>query len=119
MRVTIEQAAGICHEVNRIWCEANGDFSQPTWSEAPRHVRKSAENGVHFRLQNPTAPNRASHDNWMQFKLMEGWTAGPIKDYAKKTHPNLVPWESLPPEEQVKDGLFSRVVHVLRPFITD
>src|SRR5687768_16195858 len=60
-----ELVARICHEVNRAWCEFNGDTSQPSWGDAPEWQRLSAINGVRFHRANPDAGDSASHDSWM------------------------------------------------------
>jgi hypothetical protein len=31
----IEEIAKVAHEVNRAYCQALGDFSQPKWEDAP------------------------------------------------------------------------------------
>lgn len=31
-----EEIAQACHAVNRAYCQALGDFSQPVWNEAPQ-----------------------------------------------------------------------------------
>lgn len=44
------------------------------------------------------------HDRWMQDRVRKGWKFGPgAKDEARKTHPNLVPWEALSKEDKQKD----------------
>ncbi|MFO8035829.1 MAG: NAD-binding protein [Anaerolineales bacterium] len=48
------------------------------------------------------------HELWRQNFIQEGWRWGPEKDPEKKTHPNLVPWEELPPSEREKNGKFIR-----------
>lgn len=49
------EIARVCHEVNRAYCAALGDLSQPPWADAPEWQRKSALNGVAFALCNPVA----------------------------------------------------------------
>ncbi len=44
-----------CHEANKVWCEANGDFSQKHWYASEGWQQDSAINGVKFRLENPNA----------------------------------------------------------------
>lgn len=70
--MTPEQTAELCHEVNRAYCEAIGDFSQPTWAEAPDWQRASAIAGVNFHLNNPAASASASHESWLKRKSCRG-----------------------------------------------
>lgn len=105
------RTARVAHEVNRVWCEFNGDASQPSWQDAPAWQRDSAIAGVAFHRANPDAGDSASHDSWMAQKVADGWTHGDVKDPEAKTHPCMVPFDQLPPEQQFKDRLFRTVVH--------
>lgn len=100
-----------CHAANAAWCEYGGDTSQKPWAEAPDWQRDSAIVGVEFHLANPDAGDAASHERWMEHKLAAGWKFGAVKDEKKKTHPCLVPFDQLPPEQQFKDRLFRTLVH--------
>lgn len=102
--------AQICHEANRALCLAFGDDSQVPWDEAPEWQRLSAVKGVRFVLANPDAGPEANHNNWMRDKLDDGWTWGEVKDSTVKTHPCLVPFVELPPEQQAKDHVFRAIV---------
>jgi hypothetical protein len=102
--------ARVCHEVNRVWCEYNGDTSQPAWEDAPKWQQDSAIAGVRFVVGNPEAGDSASHESWMREKVTEGWVYGEVKDPEAKTHPCMVPFEELPPEQQFKDRLFRTIV---------
>lgn len=106
-------AARTAHEVNRVWCELLGDGSQPTWADAPAWQRASALLGVEFHLANPDAGDSGSHDSWMAEKVATGWVYGRVKapDATPPTHPCMVPFEELPPEQQFKDRLFRTIVH--------
>ena len=115
--MTIEQIARICHEANRALCAATGDPSQVTWEEAPEWQRSSAFHSVRFHLEHPEAPASASHDAWMREKVESGWRHGEVKDPEARTHPSLVPFEQLKPEEQAKDHLFRGIVRALAPFV--
>lgn len=106
----ITQIASFCHEMNRIWCEANGDHSQKTWEEAEQWQKESAIAGVRFALLNPDAPISAQHDAWMADKIADGWVYGEIKDAEKKTHPCIVPFDELPVFQQKKDEIFRKTV---------
>lgn len=105
-----EDTARIAHEVNRAWCSFNGDDSQPSWDDAPGWQKESAVNGVHFIIENPEAGDHASHENWFAVKQNEGWEYGPIKCPETKTHPCMVGYDELPPQQQFKDRLFRTVV---------
>ncbi len=106
--------AQICHEANRAYCATIGDFSQPSWANAPDWQKNSAINGVNFHLDNPDALPSQSHDNWLAEKVADGWKYGPVKDPAKKEHPCCVPYDQLPPEQRRKDALFIAVVNACR-----
>jgi len=109
-----EQIARVCHEVNRAYCEALGDMSQPAWKDAPQWQRDSAMMGVKLHSDNNVGPE-ASHESWMAQKVSEGWVYGPTKDPKAKTHHCIVPFDTLPREQQAKDFIFRAVVHALRP----
>ena len=43
---------------------------------------------------------RQVHITWMQGRLDEGWTFGPVRDDRLKTHPCLVEYDELPERER-------------------
>lgn len=107
------EIARVAHQVNRALCMAFGDYTQPEWRDAPEWQRESAVKGVEFRLGNPDAPISAQHEQWMSEKLQAGWKYGEVKDAEEKTHPCLVPFAVLPPEQRAKDWVFAAVVWAL------
>lgn len=109
----MDRIARVCHEVNKAYCEALGDNSQPTWEDAPAWQRESARMGVDLHLMGNFGPE-ASHISWMNQKLEDGWTYGPVKDPEAKQHPCMVPFDQLPREQQAKDYIFRAVVHALK-----
>lgn len=113
MLITKEEIARACHEVNRAYCQALGDTSQPAWEDAPEWQRASARLGVELHVSGDHGPE-ASHESWMKQKLEEGWKYGPVKDPERKEHHCIVPFDQLPREQQAKDFLFRAVVHVLK-----
>ena len=48
------------------------------------------------------------HEVWAKNRLAEGWTYGPKRDDAKKTHPGLVPYEELSESEKDYDRATSQ-----------
>jgi hypothetical protein len=103
-----------CHEANKVWCEANNDFSQKHWYACEGWQQDSAIEGVKFRLANPDAKEDAQHNAWMESKIKDGWVYGEVKDAEKKTHPCLVPFDKLPGFQQKKDRLFCAIVDALK-----
>jgi hypothetical protein len=112
-RARIDRIARVCHEVNRAYCAALGDNSQPAWDDAPSWQRESVRMGVDLHLMGDFGPE-ASHLSWMNEKYNTGWVYGEVKDPEKKEHPCLVPFDQLPKEQQAKDYIFRAVVHALR-----
>ena len=106
----VHAIARVCHEANRAWCEINGDESQRPWALADGWQTQSAIRGVMFRLENPRAPDSATHDAWSADKISEGWRYGEVKDPSARTHPCLVPFDELPAEQRMKDVLFGALV---------
>ena len=109
---SMDQIAKVAHEVNRAYCQALGDNSQPSYEDAPEWQRASARMGVDLHTMGNFGPE-ASHISWMKQKLDEGWKYGPVKDPEKKEHPCIVPFDQLPVEQQAKDHLFRGVVHAV------
>ena len=109
----IERVARVVHEINRAYCTALGDLSQPAWEEAPDWQRDSAVASVKFHLANPDAGPDHTHNEWLAEKERTGWKYGPVKDAEYKEHPCCVPYEQLPVEQKAKDFLLRAVVHAL------
>lgn len=105
----IEFAAEIAHNVNRGYCIALGDNSQPLWKDAPDWQKKSAINGVKAHLENDLTPEQ-SHESWLAEKVADGWKYGPVKNPDTKEHPCFIPYNELPLEQRTKDYLFKAVV---------
>lgn len=108
------QIAMVCHEVNRAYCAALGDDSQPPWELAPEWQKKSAITGVRAILADDTITPQQSHEGWLKEKERDGWTYGVTKDPATKQHPCCVPYHMLPQEQRAKDYIFGSVVRSIR-----
>jgi len=103
--------ARAAHEVNRVYCIAQGDMSQPTWDDAPLWQRESAIKGVEGALRG--ASPKESHEGWLEEKRRTGWTYGPVKNPEKKEHPCMVAYEDLPSAQQQKDALYLSTVRAM------
>lgn len=107
------EIAEVCHEANRAYCQALGDYSQPSWEDAPKWQQDSALMGVKLHFENDVTPEQ-SHDSWMTQKITEGWVYGPVKDAELKQHPCMKPYSELPLEQKAKDYIFRAIVHAMR-----
>ncbi len=109
--IVIEACARAAHEVNRAYCLALGDTSQPPWESAPDWQKSSAMKGVAGALAGNTPEQ--SHQCWLEEKAATGWKFGPVKDPEKKEHPCMVPYAELPADQRVKDELFLATVRAM------
>lgn len=113
IKVDAYNIAAIAHSINKAYCHAIGDDTQPAWKDAPMWQKESAINGVQAHLINDMTPDQ-SHNNWMAEKIAAGWEYGEEKDPELKTHPCIVAYEDLPLEQRIKDHLFKGVVEALK-----
>lgn len=88
--MTKTEIARAAHEINRAYCAAIGDGSQPAWEDAPAYKQQEVLAGVRLCIDHPPGSTAAA--------AHEAWTAG---------------LAGLPREQQVKDHLFRAVVHAL------
>ncbi len=107
----IETCARAAHEVNRAYCEALGDTSQVPWEVAPEWQKESARAGVVGALKGNTPAQ--SHEGWLEQKMKDGWSYGPIKDVENKQHPCFLPYDQLPVAQRAKDHVFLAVVRMV------
>jgi len=111
--LSVEQIAEFAHEVNNLYCQRLGDYSQPHWVNAPQWQKDSAIAGVEAVQNGAVTSPEDSHIGWMLQKETDGWVHGEVKDPEKKEHPCMVPFSDLPADQQIKDGLFFYAVRTL------
>nr|MBP8304958.1 hypothetical protein [Phycisphaerae bacterium] len=85
-----QQADDIGAKLRAVGCTTAPlfDWDQPLFAFTPDEIELLA---------------RMEHDRWMAAKVQAGWRYGQAKDNDAKTHPCLVPYDRLPPDEQDKD----------------
>jgi hypothetical protein len=76
---------------------------QPYNEVANEDQTKSLVDGIRYADAHTDMTPEQNHENWMQMKISQGWVYGPVKDFDKKTHPDLVPFDQLPDVEKRKD----------------
>ena len=102
--------AHVCHEANRALQIVNCDLSpSPPWAQESEEVHRFAVAAVEFAMRGGTPEEQFR--NWRDAKAADGWTYGPVKDPAAKTHPCMVAdYADLPETQRVKDAVFAAIV---------
>ena len=113
----IQKIARICHNVNKAYCESLGDNSQPSYDDASEDIMESARAGVIKVISNPCIMPEDIHNEWVYYKMLEGWTRGNKKDSIMKTHPCILPYNELPKEQKAKDYIFIAIVRQLEDLL--
>jgi len=116
---TVKDIAKVCHEVNRAYCVAHDDLSHVSWELSPEWQRASCISGVQAHLMNRDLTPAGSHRLWLKTKEKAGWVYGEVKDPELMTHPCIMPYDDLPPDQKLKDCLFAAVVGALAPEVID
>lgn len=107
----LKSIAEFAHEINRAYCEAIGDQSQPKWADLPAHLQAGIMMGVEANIDSIMSPEQ-SHSVWMEEKRRTGWRYAPVKNVEAREHPCMVPWDLLPQDQRVKDYLFVAVMRL-------
>ena len=63
-----------------------------------------------FTEQEISQMARKEHELWCHWKKTNGWQFGETRNDLQKTNPDLVPWESLPEVERLKNKKFIREI---------
>lgn len=114
MKLKVVDIARVCHEADRALSHAFGDAERATWDRSPLWQQETAISGVLSVIDPPDATPEDIHCAWMNEKFRQGWRFGPVKDAEAKTHPCLMPWAELSPEQRLKDELFLAIVIALK-----
>ena len=107
------EIARVCHEANSMVRIIQKESKAPTWEELGPDEQGAIVNGVCAVLKHPNQHLSWQHDIWRLEKEKLGWIYGKELNRELKVHPNLVAWEHLPKEQQIKDRLFKAIVLAL------
>ena len=113
-RYSTETVARACYAVLDIMNDAQG----PPWSDVPFEPFDSLPEAERDDLwfggvvaARSGATPRELFGMWAAARRALGWTWGPVRDTARKTHPNLVDnYDHLPAPQRDKDKTFLAVV---------
>jgi hypothetical protein len=105
---SILMCAMLCHNVTKALNDAHNEYTVP-WEAN----KGSVLNGIRRYLANPNETPEENHNAWWAYKASEGWKYGVSKDLKAKTHPCMVPYDSLPPIQQAKDLIFRAIVKTM------
>ena len=110
----VYEAASVAYETVRKWGEVIKDpQGKVAWNLLPESEKDGYAKAVGYRIENPETTEVDMHNKWSADKFEAGWTYGEKLDFVKKTHPNLVPFEDLPVDQQMKDKLFLNVIDAI------
>jgi hypothetical protein len=111
MSLNPSEIAQVVHEANRALQRINGEVVNLPWENLSIEMRESTEAGVRAALEGATPEEL--HQQWCETREAQGWTYGPVKDFARKEHPCLVAYEDLPWEQRIKDSLLGAISTIL------
>lgn len=92
--------------IHQCWVSHQIAVGQPYNDRLTDAQRESLLSGYRKFINNPTMTCQQNHEEWMEHRLANGWTLGPVKDEALKQHPDLIPYDQLPAVEKTKNEVF-------------
>lgn len=91
------------HQLVKHWvkCYPEGDFTLDYSQSSGKALPETPFSSKLSQVIDAWA--KAQHQMWMEKKLEQGWRYGLDLNLKQRTHPWLVPYESLPPHAQERD----------------
>jgi hypothetical protein len=116
-----EKQAIFVYEVARLQAAAmNAPVVPEPWDQRDEAFRRQFLDIIDCYCMMDELPTpEEAHDSWWDAYKELGWVYGPVRDVEKKTHPDMVPFNELGYEEQIKDAVFLGLVAMARDYIHD
>lgn len=116
----IKIARKAVHDLVRAYSIKHGSAPSPEWAGMSVETQEGTTTALlhhadMIRAGNPVSP-KESHEMWPESRKKEGWIYGKVKDFEKKIHPSLIPYDELPEVERRKDDLFIACAELLVKF---
>jgi len=106
------------YEATRIEAEWSKRRIVPEkWEERDEAFRQQFMKVIDKYFKNDLPTPKEAHDSWMDAYEKMGWRYGKVRDPEKKTHPDMVPFEDLPKDEQDKDAIFLAFVFLAKKLL--
>lgn len=106
------------YEAARLEAIASGRKIVPEpWVEREAAFKKQMTKYVEGLRSHPLPTPEEAHDSWWRKYEDMGWVYGEVRDIEKKTHPDMVPFDELPKDEQDKDEIFLALVEFAFKYI--
>ena len=106
------------YEVARLEAIASRRRIVPEIWEKRDEVFKDQMTSYVEGLRGKTLPTpEEAHDSWWRKYEEMGWKFGEVRDTEKKTHPDMIPFNDLPKDEQDKDEIFLALVEFAFKYI--
>jgi len=106
------------YEVARLEAIASGRRIVPeTWTNRDEAFQKQMTEYVESLRGKPLPTPEEAHNSWWRKYEEMGWKFGEVRDTEKKTHPDMIPFNDLPKDEQDKDEIFLALVEFAFKYI--
>lgn len=115
--VIVQELAELIWSINLLYTKTAGlPVTTVPWVATSEEERAKFIAAVEEQIKNPSSSPENSHKRWMKSKKQDGWTFGEFNRVGK-THPCLVNYDELPPEQQLKDKLFMKLIKMMKNLV--
>jgi RyR domain len=112
-KMTRQHLAKVAYEAMRAYNQTLGVYSEKPWDQLAEPEQNAHVQRVAYRLDNPGAPDAALHDQWVMQMFWAGWRWGEVRNQQDRTHPELMPFTTLPEVDQYREKLFAAIVRAM------